>query len=1063
MRQWIELLTESNLLRHFDAASVQRGAASTRLVQDAFFHEHPDGSVELRGRVPGTQPMSYETLVLVSPSGTRARDPWWIESFCTCPVSRGCKHGAALALAAGRSLAGSGARAEEDPSQVWEHELTSLATELAEHIDPPQEPLALQVQHRPRTRSYWGRLEGGTTLRLLARGKRQRWIKSGATWNSLHTRIRRQSIPADVAAALAALQSARDRGYHPEEESRIADFGARLPQLLLAALDAGVEIVPAGGLAAVTVHPEPLPLAGHVAPTDEGLSFLLGLSLGERVLHGEEIELIGMPQPAAVAVLDSDDRQGLHLHIAPLAHPLSPQSVRLLTEEAVSVPAADQERFLDRLRPVIQHLPVHSTDGNVDLPEPLDPVLVLTVRWQDGTTAALAWSWHYGEGHECPLGSSSLLGGRRRPAAEREILQQIPEWLRDRPTVSGGDALAFVLHDLPHLRSLTGLVIREEEENSFREAESDPEISLELAPTSGGAQDWFDLEVTITVDGEAVPLAEVVAALTRGDELLVLPSGLYVPTALPEFTSLREAVEGAAALGGEDPERIRASASDLNLWAELAEIAVLPAEAQAWAERARALRDLEAIPQPEPARLLSELRPYQREGFWWLDLLRTHGLGGILADDMGLGKTLQVLATISRAVDQGTESPFLVVAPTSVLAAWEEQVRTHAPHLRLGVVQRRRDDIDSIAQGSDIVVTTYALLRLEAEAWAERDWAGLILDEAQHVKNHLGKTHAAARKIRAGFRLAMTGTPMENRLMELWSLLALTVPGLYPDPRGFGELVARPVEREGDATALERLRRTIRPFMLRRTKEVVAADLPPKQEQILAITLDAKHRKLYDTYLTKQRQRILGLVEDFDRNRVAIFAALTTLRQLALDPALVNSEAATKPSAKTEALIDHLTHVVSEGHRALVFSQFTSYLSRVRERLEEAGIPFAYLDGSTRDRSAVVQSFRAGEAPVFLISLKAGGSGLTLTEADYVFVLDPWWNPAVEAQAVDRAHRIGQDRPVHVYRLIVDGTIEEKVMALKASKAELFSQVIDGDGAAGATIDAEDIRALFTD
>lgn len=284
-----------------------------------------------------------------------------------------------------------------------------------------------------------------------------------------------------------------------------------------------------------------------------------------------------------------------------------------------------------------------------------------------------------------------------------------------------------------------------------------------------------------------------------------------------------------------------------------------------------------------------------------------------------------------------------------------------------------------------------------------------MLDEAQQVKNHNSKTYGAARLVAAPFRLAVTGTPFENRLMELWALLSITVPGLYPWPQKFNEIVVRPIEKGGDQQALDRFRRRIRPFLLRRTKELVADDLPPKQEQELDVVLGPKHRKLYDTHLAKERQRILGLVDDFDRNRVAIFSALTRLRQLALDPALIDPAHDAVGSAKLDLLVDHLQEIAEEGHKALVFSQFTSFLGRVRERLTAEGIQTTYLDGSTRDRPTVIQRFRDGAAPVFLISLKAGGVGLTLTEADYVFVLDPWWNPAAEAQP--STARTGSARP----------------------------------------------------
>jgi SNF2 family DNA or RNA helicase len=307
----------------------------------------------------------------------------------------------------------------------------------------------------------------------------------------------------------------------------------------------------------------------------------------------------------------------------------------------------------------------------------------------------------------------------------------------------------------------------------------------------------------------------------------------------------------------------------------------------------------------------------------------------------------------------------------------------------------------------------------------------------------------------------VTGTPFENRLMELWALLSITAPGLYPSPRLFRDTVVSPVEKSGDDAALRRFRTRLRPFLLRRTKELVADDLPPKQEQVLGVDLNPAHRKIYDAHLAKERQRILHLLDDFNDNRVAILSALTRLRQLSLDPGLVDPDDDDVGSAKLDTLVDHIEELAAEGHKALVFSQFTSFLGRARTRLKEAGIDAAYLDGATRDRGAVIESFRDGDAPVFLISLKAGGVGLTLTEADYVFVLDPWWNPAAEAQAVDRAHRIGQTQHVMVYRLVSTDTIEEKVMELKERKAELFAKVVDGEGAMGSTIGADDIRALF--
>jgi SNF2 family DNA or RNA helicase len=298
--------------------------------------------------------------------------------------------------------------------------------------------------------------------------------------------------------------------------------------------------------------------------------------------------------------------------------------------------------------------------------------------------------------------------------------------------------------------------------------------------------------------------------------------------------------------------------------------------------------------------------------------------------------------------------------------------------------------------------------------------------------------------------------------MELWSLLSITAPGLFPGPDRFRDYYARPVERQGDTERLAQLQRRIKPLVRRRTKEQVAADLPAKQEQLLEVELHPQHRKVYQTRLQRERQRVLRLIGDMNSNRFTIFRSLTLLRQLSLHAGLIDQAHASLASAKIDALLEKLDEVTGTGHRALVFSQFTGFLGKVRERLETEGTPYCYLDGSTRDRAAVIQRFKDGAAPVFLISLRAGGFGLNLTEADYCFLLDPWWNPATEAQAVDRAHRIGQTRNVMVYRLVARDTIEEKVMALKARKAKLFSSVMDDGNVFGTTLGADDIRALLS-
>jgi SNF2 family DNA or RNA helicase len=373
---------------------------------------------------------------------------------------------------------------------------------------------------------------------------------------------------------------------------------------------------------------------------------------------------------------------------------------------------------------------------------------------------------------------------------------------------------------------------------------------------------------------------------------------------------------------------------------------------------------------------------------------------------------------------------------------------------------KRAEPLTEVRARSDIVVTSYTLLRLDEDEYGALPWGAVIFDEAQFVKNRTAATYRSARRLRARVKFAVTGTPMENNLMDLWSMLSIATPGLFPSPDTFTDTYRTPIEAGGAPDVLARLRRRVRPVLMRRTKEEVATELPPKQEQVLSIPLSAGHRRLYDRHLAAVRKQVLGLVGDLDHNRIAVLASLTRLRQLSLSPALV--EAGQPPvSAKIDALVEMLGDMIAEGHRALVFSQFTSFLALVKARLDAEHISYVYLDGRTRNREQRINSFKNGTDPVFLISLKAGGFGLNLTEADYVFVLDPWWNPAVENQAIDRAHRIGQESTVMVYRLVSEDTIEEKVVALQERKRALFDSVVGEASSLAAPLSAEDIRGLF--
>jgi hypothetical protein len=767
-----------------------------------------------------------------------------------------------------------------------------------------------------------------------------------------------------------------------------------------------------------------------------------------------------------------------------------------LAGQELRIPAAEQARFSEGYYPRLRQLAtVTSADGSFTPPEISAPALVLTACYGAGHDVEVSWGWAYQVGdarRRSPLPPDPA-HGYRDLAAEGEILAGLDLPLADfgllRPVsatarpgralvpsarFTGINTMLISTELLPLAAGHPGVTVEiTGDPADYRAADDSVRIGLSTGDVAGDT-DWFDLGVTITAEGHLVPFADLFLALSHGDTHLLLDDGAYFSLLKPELQALARLIEEARGLQDAPPGELRLSRFQAGLWDELTEIGIVDHQSLAWERQVQGLLSVGGVDgvediagQEPPVTLRARLRPYQLAGFQWLAFLWQHRLGGILADDMGLGKTLQTLALISHARQADPLlPPFLIVAPTSVVSNWAAESARFTPDLNVVAVSRTTtrcgQELAEVIAGADVVVTSYALLRIDIDRYSALSWAGLILDEAQFAKNHQSRIYQCARRLGAPFKLAITGTPMENNLMELWSLLSITAPGLFPSPARFREYYARPIEKGGQAELLGQLRRRIKPLMKRRTKELVAADLPAKQEQVLEVDLHPRHRKVYETHLQRERQKVLGLIHDMNANRFTILRSLTLLRQLSLHAGLVDEDCYDLPCAKIDALLLQLRDVTEGGHRALVFSQFTSFLKMVAGRLDGAEVPYCYLDGKTQDRPAVLERFRTGTAPVFLISLKAGGFGLNLTEADYCFLLDPWWNPATEAQAVDRTHRIGQTRNVMVYRLIAAGTIEEKVMALKERKAELFSSVIDSGNAFGSALDADDIRGLFT-
>ncbi|MDM4767143.1 DEAD/DEAH box helicase [Pelomonas sp. SE-A7] len=484
------------------------------------------------------------------------------------------------------------------------------------------------------------------------------------------------------------------------------------------------------------------------------------------------------------------------------------------------------------------------------------------------------------------------------------------------------------------------------------------------------------------------------------------------------------------------------------------------------AERLRAAGSPAAI--AAPAGLGLQLRPYQLEGLAWLQHLRAQGLAGILADDMGLGKTAQTLAHLLVEKQAGRlDRPALAVLPTSLLFNWRAEAARIAPDLRVVTLHgpARHEDHVRLAE-ADLVLTSYALVWRDIEVLAARPWHLLILDEAQQVKNAGSLAAKALRRLKARHRLCLTGTPIENHLGELWAQFDFLMPGFLGDARSFAKRWRKPIEENGETLRAQLLRQRLRPFILRRLKDQVATELPPLTETVARVALEGTQRELYESVRVAADKQVRRALErqGFDGARIAVLDALLKLRQVCCDPRLLPGGAGGNPGrAKLDWLVETLPRLVEEGRRVLLFSQFTGMLDLVAAELDELGLPWQQLTGATPagERGRLVERFQAGEVPLFLISLKAGGVGLNLTAADTVVHLDPWWNPAVEEQASARAHRIGQDRPVFVYRLVVEGSIEERMLELQARKKALAGEVLGSDEAGAAKFTAEDLDLLL--
>lgn len=873
--------------------------------------------------------------------------------------------------------------------------------------------------------------------------------------------------------------------------------------------DAGQQVTP------VDISEEPLAFALQLYDEQEG-----GVALQTILKRGEhdistDVLLVGDPPIFGVCQDQQNSVPGQHaVHMT--LHPVAGKCHISKQRNAVRIPRADllffQNEYLPRM---MTKFPIENKSAHVIIPEHISPTFAVVVAKAGRAAIRVKFSWRYGETRVSLSDAKSVIKNDDAPPflrndeREKELLSVIKESLYDveqfwdmRIPKSGDAALsAFdsrltfsslreetILSHMPAARFINEILpqwehhsaimtTRDPDVSSFLRVDEAPRIEMTVHERKGTeAQDWFDLEMEMIVAEVRVPLREVFVALENNEEYLFLEDGRYVSLKTPECERLKALITKARHLSDANHERFSLSRYQAGWWQELKNLGVVVAQTEAWERAIVSLEKAGGVDTLLPsASLQATLRPYQHEGYSWLYFLREHNLGGILADDMGLGKTVQSIALIARVRDEinrrgiqtqtDKNAPFLIIAPTSVVENWDTEFERFLPHIRRVVLRRgTRSHLHQEMEQADVVVTSYALLHRDYTQLKNIAWDTIIIDEASFLKNYKSKAYALVRGLNACARIGLTGTPMENNLMELWSLFSIVTPGLFPPPEDFRMLYQKPIERGEGNEELRLLRSQIRPFLLRRRKEEVERDLPPKTEQTLFLQMDKKQRQCYDLHLQRERARVLNLLNtgSMREHRFEIFAALMRLRQLCLHPVLVDPSYHKIPSVKIETLYQHAQELSGSSHKALIFSQFTSFLAIARTEFDRRGWNYAYLDGATKKRNDPIRQFKENEKTrFFLISLKAGGFGLNLTAADYCILLDPWWNPAVEAQAVDRTHRIGQTNPVMVYRFIIKDTIEEKVLRLQEKKRELFKNVLDEGTIFGSLITEDDIRKMF--
>jgi len=1094
----LELLDEAALTQLFSNATIKKGQSYVGRVKRI-----EATGAQLEAWVQGSDPEPYRTrakLMLRDYDGERQVE---VSSHCTCPVGSRCKHVVALLLAAKRP----GALVDRPREAVlnWVRNLKTRlepATGLQRKALPrqshalyyafePQSWLARSRLHIYKVRldregqpttdvERWYNIDqalmkppsfvGEDDLPLL-RAIRTETRKEGGYWGGTpllgaagYTIV--QTVLATGRAVLQ-LDDADNASLHP-----LRAAGSRKGKLQWETEHDGLR-------ARLRTEPETTYLLstepfcyidatrGEIGPVDIAGSAACRAVLELPALTPKEIQLVAaalaenapqLPPPKSAGV---DELEWLDAPFQPVLKldTLSNLNLREHRDYIASAHAA-----YDYAIPVFRYGPVElSTTDDVGIVTLADGRTVRLRRQAEAEAKAL----------------KNLRGLGFLPVLSRHVFSwtRLPENMLGLASQAAWQA--FCSEAVPKLQEEGWRI---EPSAEFRHFALQPDLwYADLEENQNG---WFELSLGIEVEGRRIDLAPLLHALFRRDARWLDRKQIQAiadSEAIDLFTEAGERIRvyserikplantlvdlfdspagGPLRLSRQDAPRLH-DALEHGEWEQRGEQLL-----QAWLDRIRSAKTVEAVPVPEGLGLT--LRPYQQEGLSWLQHLRKHELGGILADDMGLGKTAQTLAHLLVEKQAGRlDRPVLIVLPTSLIFNWANEAARFAPQLSVLKLQgKARGEAFAQIPSHDLCLTTYPLLWRDREQLAAHAYHYVILDEAQTVKNAASQAAKVVRALDARHRLCITGTPLENHLGELWAQFDFLLPGFLGDSKDFNARWRNPIEKQGDLLRQEVLARRVAPFILRRRKDDVAKELPPKTIVIRNVTLEGRQRDLYETVRASMDKRLRDEIANrgFARSQILILDALLKLRQVCCDPRLIKSEAAAKVKerAKLDLLMNMLPELIDEGRRILVFSQFTGMLELIREELQEHDIGFAMLTGETQDRETEILRFQEGEVPVFLISLKAGGVGLNLTQADTVIHYDPWWNPAAETQASDRAHRIGQTKNVFVYKLVVAGSIEEKILGLQERKAELAAGILGESVASTSKFGEEDIQALL--